>query len=44
MALLFLVVVGVLTYRLVTNLGTLVTTKDPAALGELGLNSGENEP
>jgi hypothetical protein len=44
MALLFLVAVGVLTYRLVTNLGALATTRDPAAPGALSPNSGEDEP
>jgi hypothetical protein len=38
MALLFLVVVGVLTYRLVTNLGALAIVKDPAASGEASLD------
>ena len=42
MALLFLVAVGVLTYRLVTNLGALAAAIDPAAPGESSLNSGEN--
>jgi hypothetical protein len=41
MALLFLVAVGVLTYRLVTNLGALATTEDPVAPAEPSLNSGE---
>jgi UDP-GlcNAc:undecaprenyl-phosphate GlcNAc-1-phosphate transferase len=43
-ALLFLAAVGVLTYRLVSNLGALATTQDPATPGALSLNSGENEP
>jgi UDP-GlcNAc:undecaprenyl-phosphate GlcNAc-1-phosphate transferase len=43
MALLFLVAVGALTYRLVSNLGALSTNKNPAALGEQGLNSSEDE-
>jgi UDP-GlcNAc:undecaprenyl-phosphate GlcNAc-1-phosphate transferase len=44
LALLFLVAVGVLTYRLVVNLGTFASTHDPSASGELSLNSGDNEP
>jgi UDP-GlcNAc:undecaprenyl-phosphate GlcNAc-1-phosphate transferase len=44
LALIFLVAVGVLTYRLVTNLGALAITQDPAASGALSLHSGENEP
>ncbi len=44
MALLFLVAVGVLTYRLIANLGALATVADPVASGESNLNSGENEP
>ncbi len=38
MAFLFLVVVGVLTYRLVANLGALAIVKDPAASGEASLD------
>jgi UDP-GlcNAc:undecaprenyl-phosphate GlcNAc-1-phosphate transferase len=44
MALLFLVAVGVLTYRLVTNLGALATTRDSAVVGEPSPNFGEDEP
>jgi hypothetical protein len=44
MALLFLVAVAFLTYRLVANLGALAINKDRAASGELGLNPGEDEP
>ncbi len=44
MALLFLAAVGVLTFRLVTNLGVLEAIRDPAAPGALILNSGEDEP
>lgn len=43
-ALLFLVAVGVLTYRLVTNLGALSTIKDLVASGEPSLSCGEDEP
>jgi UDP-GlcNAc:undecaprenyl-phosphate GlcNAc-1-phosphate transferase len=43
LALLFLVVVGFFTYRLVSNLGALAISKDPVASGELSLDSGENE-
>jgi UDP-GlcNAc:undecaprenyl-phosphate GlcNAc-1-phosphate transferase len=43
MALLFLVVVGFFTYRLVSNLGALATSRDPIASGDLSLDSGENE-
>jgi len=43
MALLFLVVVGFFTYRLVSNLGALAISNGPAASGELSLDSGENE-
>ena len=43
MALLFLAAVGVLTYRLVTNLGALATTNDPAVSETLSLNSGKDE-
>ncbi len=43
MALLFLVAVGLLTCRLVTNLGALAITTDPSASGALSLNSGEDE-
>jgi UDP-GlcNAc:undecaprenyl-phosphate GlcNAc-1-phosphate transferase len=42
-ALLFLVAVGFLTYRLVTNLGALATTKSPTAVGEPSLDFGEDE-
>ena len=44
MAIVFLVVVAVLTYRLVANLGALAINKDPAASGELSLNPGGDEP
>ncbi|MFB3117506.1 MAG: MraY family glycosyltransferase [Myxococcota bacterium] len=44
MALLFLVAVAFLTYRLVTNLGTLATAEDPAAPGGPSLSSGDDEP
>ena len=44
MALLFLVAVGILTYRLITNLGALAAVVDPAASRESSLNSGDNEP
>jgi UDP-GlcNAc:undecaprenyl-phosphate GlcNAc-1-phosphate transferase len=43
-ALLFLVAVGILTYRLVMNLGALATTRNSAASGEASLNSGEGSP
>ncbi len=43
MALLFLVAVGVLTYRLVTNLGALATVIQPVASMESSMNPGENE-
>jgi len=43
MALLFLVAVGVLTGRLVANLGALTVTTDPSASGALSLNSGKDE-
>jgi hypothetical protein len=43
MALLFLVAVGVLTCRLITNLGALATVMEPAVSGESSLNSGEGE-
>ena len=43
MALLFLVVVGFFTYRLVSNLGALAIAKDRVASGELSLDSGENK-
>lgn len=43
MALLFLVAVGVLTYRLVTNLGALATVIEPVASMESSMNPGENE-
>jgi hypothetical protein len=43
MALLFLVAVGVLTYRLVTNLGALATTEDPVASREPSLDFSEDE-
>ena len=44
MALLFLVAVGILTYRLITNLGALAAVVDPVASRESSLNSGDNKP
>jgi len=44
MALLFLAAVGILTYRLVTNLGALSTIRSPVASRDPGPKIGEDEP